>query len=132
MSYTFDESTVSDLHKDTYGFRPCVSFWTEWRSGTDDQKQVIWDQLIAAHDIEVQLYRAARQRSIDEFEATIARTIELGASDRATAIRWFIEGYPDFDSSWHSGEYLCWELNIPYNYAKEFDPIINAMAKQAA
>jgi hypothetical protein len=130
MNYTFDESTVSDLHKDTYGFRPGVSFWAEWRSGTDDQKQVIWDLLIAAHDIEVREYNAARQRAVDDFEATITRTIAMGAGDRATAIRWFVDA-SDTDSQF-PGEYLCWQLNIPYSYAKEFDSVITPLAEQAA
>jgi hypothetical protein len=129
MNYTFDESTVSDLHKDTYGFRPSLSFWLTWRSSTDDQKQVIWDQLIAAHDIEMLEYQAAQRQAIDDFEATITRTIAMGAGDRATAIRWFVEA-ADTDSLF-PGEYLCWQLNLPYSYAKEFDSVINS-ADQAA
>jgi len=129
MNYTFDEGTVSDLHKDTHGYRPSASFWTLWRASTDDQKQAIWDQLIADLDIEVERYKAVERQAIDDFEATITRTIAMGAGDRATAIRWFVEA-SDTDSQ-YPGEYLCWQLNIPYSYAKEFDSVIDS-AEQAA
>jgi hypothetical protein len=131
MNYSFDESTVSDLHKDTYGFRPCQGFWAEWRSSTDDQKQVIWDQLVAALDIELQESIAAEKQAIAEFEATVTRTIAMGAGDRATAIRWIVEGSADIDRL-YPGDYLCWQMRLPYSYAKEFNPVINAMAAKAA
>lgn len=44
--YTFDENVVSDLHKDTYGFRPDQSFWGFWAAANPDQKQAQWDNMI--------------------------------------------------------------------------------------
>jgi hypothetical protein len=130
MNYTFDEGTVSDLHKDAHGYRPSASFWALWRESTDDQKQAIWDQLIADLNIEVERYEAAERQAIADFEDTITRTIAMGAGDRATAIRWFVEA-SDTDSQ-YPGEYLCWQLNLPYSYAKVFDSVIDAIAEQAA
>ena len=46
MNYTFDELSVSDLHKDAYGFRPSESFWQEWTLANDDEKQYLWDSMI--------------------------------------------------------------------------------------
>lgn len=46
MKYTFDELSVSDLHKDAYGFRPSESFWQEWTLANDDEKQYLWDSMI--------------------------------------------------------------------------------------
>lgn len=33
--FTFDQDTVSDLHKDVFGFRPDQEWWTVWRSAND-------------------------------------------------------------------------------------------------
>ena len=46
MKYTFDELSVSDLHKDAYGFRPSESFWREWQASDNDGKQELWDSMI--------------------------------------------------------------------------------------
>ena len=45
--YTFDENLISDLHKDAYGFRPDQSFWATFASFNPDQKQALWDNMIA-------------------------------------------------------------------------------------
>jgi hypothetical protein len=47
MTYTFDENLISDLHKDAYGFRPDVSFWATFAAFNPDQKQALWDSMIA-------------------------------------------------------------------------------------
>jgi hypothetical protein len=51
--YTFNEIEVSDLHKDAYGFRPSESFWTEWQLANNDEKQFIWDEMIAAFENDI-------------------------------------------------------------------------------
>ena len=42
----FRELEVSDLHKDTYGFRPDSSFWHNWAAFNPEQKQAVWDNMI--------------------------------------------------------------------------------------
>ena len=50
-SRDFDANTLSDLHKDAYGFRPrSEEFWNAWDSADDDGKQRIWDDLLDAAD----------------------------------------------------------------------------------
>lgn len=44
--YTFDEDTVSDLHKDAFGVRPNACFWREWVLSDNDGKQELWDTLV--------------------------------------------------------------------------------------
>ena len=42
--YTFDEQTLSDLHKDARGSRPRSDwFWDAWNQADNDGKQAIWD-----------------------------------------------------------------------------------------
>lgn len=56
MNYTFDERSVSDLHKDAFGFRPGEYWWREWQAASMDEKQQLWDDLIAALDNANELY----------------------------------------------------------------------------
>lgn len=57
--YTFDESIISDLHKDAYGFRPSSAWWVEWNSMSSDEKQETWERIERASDraIEEELRR---------------------------------------------------------------------------
>lgn len=48
MQDYLNPSIVSDLHKDTYGFRPVPKFWTEWYLLDDDGKLDLWDHMIEA------------------------------------------------------------------------------------
>ena len=45
MTYTFDDSIVSDLHKDAYGFRPTAGFMRFWAALSPEQKQVEWEDM---------------------------------------------------------------------------------------
>lgn len=46
MTNTFDESIVSALHKDAYGYRPREWFWEQWDSYSHEEKQIVWDNLL--------------------------------------------------------------------------------------
>ena len=41
------DRTVSDLHKDAYGCRPCNTFWKEWDSMTPQQKATTYDRMVS-------------------------------------------------------------------------------------
>lgn len=41
------DRNISDLHKDTYGFRPSVEFWENWETATWAEKQQTWDQIVS-------------------------------------------------------------------------------------
>ncbi len=110
--YTFDADTVSDLHKDAYGFRPSGYWWTMWEEASDLRRQEIWDDLIDALRME-QEYEAERHaRAIDRFEHLVAKTIEHGARDRETALRWIMDA-SICNGDW---EFLCHEHGLPYGF----------------
>jgi predicted Fe-S protein YdhL (DUF1289 family) len=116
MIYTFDENIVSDLFKDTYGFRPREAFWSEWNAASDDRKQAIWDNLLVNLEAEMQAEKAREERAIVRFEARVAETIELGAQDRATALRWIMEA----DKADGDFEYLAYLNGLSYRYFKNY------------
>ena len=110
--FTFDEDTVSDLFKDAYGFRPSGSFWVTWEKASNLRKQIIWDDLIDVLRAEQEHERQAQARAIDRFEHLVAKTIEHGAADRETALRWIMDA-SICDGDW---EFLCHEHGLPYGF----------------
>lgn len=114
-NYTFDEYIVSDLHKDAYGFRPDQSWWENWTSSTDDEKQKIWDVLIENLEASIAEENQMQAIAISNFEDRVQETIQLGAKDRETAIRWLL----DASSANGDLEYFCYLNNLPYTYFKK-------------
>jgi hypothetical protein len=112
MDYTYDVDTVSDLHKDAYGFRPSELFWEEWIGANEAQKQEIWDSLERALEVSMEIERENEQRAIERFEALVRVNIDAGAEDRETALRWIMDA-SRANGDW---EYLCFEYGLPYRY----------------
>ena len=120
--YTFDENTISDLHKDAHGYRPSSFFWQNWDDASNDQKQSIWDDLCEDLSRNVALLAREAEHALQAFEAQIDVNIELGASDRETAIRWIVESL-DL-GGYATAEYACYHLGLSYKCAKLFDGIL--------
>jgi len=110
MTHTFDESIVSDLHKDAYGFRPRAYFWDRWEEMTDDEKQSEWDSLSDESERQVQLNRESEVADLVAFEALVEVYIELGACDRSVALRWMTQS----DEFYHAQdvEHWVWQKGI--------------------
>ena len=111
-TYSFDESIVSDLHKDALGFRPSSYFWDSWNGMTDDQKQAEWDYLIAAVEQSIKDEEARQERAIEDFGRQIDKMIALGAKDRDAAIRWIVDALGDCNGD---PGYVCYLLGLPYH-----------------
>lgn len=112
-TYTFDETIISDLHKDAYGYRPSEQFWRNWDAFTDDQKQSEWEYLLVQLDQSIKREEAQTAVAIAEFEESIRLTIEGGAADRSTATRWLMEACEEANGDVEFFEYLN---GIPYGY----------------
>ena len=113
--YTYDEDTVSDLHKDAFGFRPSQNWWADWQSMTPVAKQMEWDSLLETLERTVAEDREQEARAVVAFEEFVTRTMKVGASDREAALRWIMES-SDCDGDW---EYLCFKHGLPYSYFKK-------------
>ena len=46
-TYTYSTELWSDLHKDARGYRPSAQDYYNWLNYSPDEKQVIWDGLLA-------------------------------------------------------------------------------------
>lgn len=104
------QSTYWDLYKDVTGVRPrhiSMQLWedAEWLKTT-----------IAALEVELEVQMAEERvqeaQAVIRFEKLIAETIEAGAYDRETAIRWIADGEGvdgDMDE-------LAWRMGLPYRF----------------
>jgi len=109
--FTFDEYLFSDLHKDAFGFRPRGH---EFYDASADRKQVIWDATCDALDAELVRECRCALDSQRKWEAKIAKFIELGAPDEATAIRWDMDANGiEADDPQRNG-YYCFIMGIAY------------------
>ena len=113
--YTFDEDTVSDLHKDAYGFRPAQYWFSAWQQMSDDEKQAEWNSLLKALERAVEEDNVRERQAIALFEKNVTEAIALGAGDRATAIRWLMDGARANGDT----EMFEYERGIPFGYIKK-------------
>ena len=126
-TYTFDKNLFSDLHKDTYGFRPRNhSFYAP--ETTDDERQVMWDDLMLSFDAAMEQYDEDQKYNVMFFENLVKKTIDVGAKTREQAIKWLIGGLElnEYDLM-YGGSYVAYKFDLPYDYQKEFDAVIETM-----
>ncbi len=122
MAYTFDETIVSDLHKDAFGFRPREFFWEEWNAASDAQRQEIWDDLLLALERAVEFERKQQEAAIADFRTQVADMMALGARDEHQAKKWIIQslGADEYDLL-YGGSWVCYELGLPYSMRQMFE-----------
>jgi len=132
MEYTYSDELYSDFHKDTYGVRPGESGFRYWNSLTPAQKQAEWERMGETMRAEQEWEKQQQERAIVEFETAIQAAIDLGAGDRATAIKWQIQA-GGWECEYDAG-YICYCLGLPYHkgYEEEFQPFIGKPYQEAA
>lgn len=111
-TYTFCNDSISDLHKDAYGFRPGVGFFERWETATDDEKQQEWDWLVGVLSRQMEDEAQTMKTSVEKFERHVTNTIGMGAGDRETALRWIMDA-SICNGDW---EFLAYEYGLPFGY----------------
>lgn len=107
------QSFYSDFYKELHGFRPRFATAEQWNSLEWLEAQI---KDLHAYAPIVEAEEAAREKEeIERFEALVATTIEAGAKDRESALRWIMDA-SDCDGDW---EYLCYQHCLPYGYFKK-------------
>jgi hypothetical protein len=112
-------SYISDAHKDAYGSRP-HGRWETYRAMSIEELREEADRLSAAVAVAIEEEDRARNEAETRFERLVSLTIENGASDRETAIRWIIEGEGIAEDIEMQGMgYLCYRFGLRYSYFSE-------------
>jgi hypothetical protein len=114
--YTFDENTISDLHKDARGFRPSEYFWEEWTQAPNQFKQRIWDCLCQELEDSMAAERDREARALELFGQSIVDHINLGAASVVDAIRWMLEAEGmDAHDLMYGADYVAWKFGLSYS-----------------
>ncbi len=88
MTYTFDESILSDLHKEAYGYRPAAAYYDAWSEMADFAKQAEWDRLVRLVKEEYERERLMEDLAHERWSAHLAQLMADNGIDYATALRW--------------------------------------------
>ena len=97
--------TYSDYHKDAYGYRPRY----DYSNYTLEQLIADYERFGKVFDENQREAELSQKRNLDAFESRIASTIQLGANDRQTALKWICDG--DEVDAWDISYYL-WKQGI--------------------
>jgi hypothetical protein len=108
-NFTFDYDLFSDLHKDAYGMRPRGHIFYD-ESTSDERRQKFWDDAIEDLEIREQEEARERARAIIRFQDWIGATIDAGAADGDTALRWMVQDQTFY--SIQDVEQWVWEQGI--------------------
>jgi hypothetical protein len=93
----------SDFHKDAYGYRPRF----DYRSFSDEQLVEDFATFERVCEEEAEYEAKRLECAIKACDELIDKTVHMGAGNRATALRWIVDGFDHFDV-----EYILWELEI--------------------
>ena len=97
-------SYISDAHKDAYGFRPRGY---DWDNMSMDELKAWSKELSEECAREFEREEARKSEAVAEFKALVQRTIEMGAGDEETAIRWLTAD----EEFYHSQDVEHWIYN---------------------
>lgn len=111
---TRQEELVSifwDMYKDAHGFRP-RHMWEALQTMTEAEIEADLDRLQIIITDNSRLRDIQEKAAAERLELRILGLIDIGAGDRATALRWIHEA----EGSNGDNEYLCYLLGVRYHY----------------
>lgn len=111
--FTFDENLISDLHKDAYGFRPSESFWTTFAAFNPEQKQALWDSMIADLNRSIDEDRKLQEEAIIKFENRIENLMHDGTNVKSI-VKWLMQAEECNDA-----EMFEFDNGLPFGYLKK-------------
>ena len=98
-----------DMYKDAHGFRPRHIDTNGW---TEEQFEAEFVELAQIIERENILRNDSEARASHDFEMRVLSLYQMGAKDRAMALRWIHEA----EETGGDDEYLCYTLGLPYRY----------------
>ena len=97
-------SWISDLYKDVNGVRPR---WYNFNDWSDAELGAFSDQLLAQLKENEEKERLQKIADVKSFKDQVQKTIDLGADDRKTALRWLFSS-----EEYDRGEYVSdWDID---------------------
>jgi hypothetical protein len=96
---------ISDLYKQVYGTRPSLG---NYSTSSDEE---LWAEIQGLQKMAEENFaeeQRIEKQKVVEFEQLINKTIQSGAGDRATALRWLYDG----SEASYGGSELLWKYGI--------------------
>lgn len=125
MTHTYDESLVSDLHKDAYGFRPGTQYWTDWSFMTAAEKQTEFERLMQAAREEDERREKREQEVYLAWSADITELMAEHNISEAYAIIWDMQKYVhEFDVGLY-----CYKRGLSWSIELEIEKLLAQMNK---
>ena len=108
----------SDFYKDTYGFRPRDAAWEYYEGLSADEFNKDIDYMISKMNEDAIAEAQAQEEAVAAFKQTVQKTIELGAGNEETALRWITQGEVFYNNQ--CVEHFVWEQGILFtDYGRE-------------
>jgi hypothetical protein len=79
---------ISDASKDAYGFRLRLDWDSMSLEELRDEASRVWQYAVA----EAELEQEREKLDLEDFKALVQQTIDMGAGDEETALRWLTQG----------------------------------------
>jgi len=121
-TYTYDDQTVSDLHKDAYGFRPGAVFMQAWKGMSPDAKQGMWDFLCSELEREMEQEKLAQLRSYELWVYLMTKTAKEKGVTFAEAVR---QDVAEADVNGDYG-YYCFQNGLSYDQELPIKAIVES------
>lgn len=83
------ETLIWDVYKDAYGYRPRHM---DFKAMSIEELKEEADRLCEAANAQYEAEKAQEAADVETFKAIVQKTIELGAGDEETALRWMTQG----------------------------------------
>ena len=108
----------SDFYKDTYGVRPRDAAWEYYEGLSADEFNKDIEYMISKMEGDTLAEAQAQEEAVQTFKQTVQKTIELGAGDEETALRWMTQSQTFYHGQ--DVEHYVWEQGILFtDYGRE-------------
>ena len=108
----------SDFYKDTYGVRPRDAAWEYYEGLSAEEFNKDIEYMISKIEADTLAEAQAQEEAVQTFKQTVQKTIELGAGDEETALRWMTQGQTFYNGQ--CVEHYVWEQGILFtDYGRE-------------
>jgi nitrogen regulatory protein PII-like uncharacterized protein len=115
MLIHFSETDLSDFYKDAHGFRP--RNYKEW--WTKEELEAEYNYLSKVCEDNMKREAIAEAEALVKFEKLVEETINHGAGDRETAIRWLVQG-EGLELNISDLQYFFWGHGLSYEIQNEY------------
>lgn len=113
---------IWDAYKAAHGIRPRFIAFEEM---TYDELEKLAIRVDEEAKEQYRQERLQQATALRDYRAQINELMKIGARDRKTAIRWYLDGVDATED--YDVEYTCYKLGLPYKMKKYFEPVLKEM-----